>query len=186
MKRIVYNLFDGGVSICCPADETIAWMGCGGFWADRPRGFLETQIERQIAEGVSADVAARYAMAMQFGGCTTAEALEIIRDRDCAPYGTAIELWDVVDVPADRWFRDAWRRSQNGGPISVDLRLAKSIQFTRARGAVASENKLRADRLAWEPKIEVDWMAIRRQCVATSSIEELCTIWPRELIDAGL
>ena len=53
-KRIVYTrLSDGGVSICCPASEAIAWMGCGGFWDHHPRGFMDVQIERQIARGIA-------------------------------------------------------------------------------------------------------------------------------------
>jgi hypothetical protein len=45
-KRIVYTRFDGGVSICCPAKEAIAWMTNGGFdlWNKLPRGFAEFQI----------------------------------------------------------------------------------------------------------------------------------------------
>ena len=145
-KRIGYNhTKDGGVWICRPMPDAIRWLGCGGYWGSAPRGFLDTQIERQIADGIAPDVARRYAMAMQFGGCTTAQALEIIRDRDCAPHGTAIELWDVGDLPADRWFRDAWRRSPNGGPISIDLGRAKPVQWTRARDAVTQENKRRQD-----------------------------------------
>src|SRR5207237_649888 len=142
-KRIIYNRHEGGISVCCPADEAIAWMSCGGFWSRRPRGFMETQIEWQIARGIDPDVAKRYAHAMKFGGCTTAEALEIIRDRDCAPHGTAIELWDIDDIPTDRWFRNAWRRSHNGGPIYIDLNQAMPIQFERARTAVSKENKRR-------------------------------------------
>ena len=177
-KRIVFTRFEGGVSICCPAKEAIAWMGCGGFWNDQPRGFMDAQIERQIARGVAPDVASRYAHAMQFGGCTTAEALEIIRDRDCAPRGTAIELWDVSEVPTDRWFRDAWRRSHNGGPISVDLKLARPIQWKKAKSAIASENKRRADEFERTPLIEVDWDRIRERIRSAMDEHDLREIWP--------
>lgn len=179
-KRIVYNrTCDGGVSICCPAVEAITWMGCGGFWNGHPRGFMDAQIERQIARGILPDVARRYAHAMQFGGCTTAEALEIIRDRDCAPRGSAIDLWDFDDIPADRWFRDAWRRSHNGGPISIDLKLAKPIQWKRARAAIDQENKRRADSLELLSPIEVDWWRFRGRILDASDEVDLRLIWPK-------
>jgi hypothetical protein len=178
-KRFVYTRFDGGVSVCCPADDAISWMGCGGYWADRPLGFIETQIERQIADGRNADAARRFANAIAFGGCTTAEALEIIRDRDCAHLGTAIELWDVDDVPRDRWFRNAWRRSHNGGPISIDLKKAKPIQFTRARSFVEQENKRRSTDLdLWNMPIEVDWPRFREHVLCARDEVDLRKIWP--------
>ena len=90
------------------------------------------QIERQIAAGHDADAARRFVIAMQFGGCSTAEAYGIIRDRDCAHLGTGCELWDVKDIPTDRTYRDAWRRSHNGGPIWLDERLAQAIDERRA------------------------------------------------------
>lgn len=179
MRCIVYTRkADNGVSICHPAPKAIAWMSCGGFWDGRPRGFMETQIERQIARGVDPDTARRYAHAVQFGGCTTAEALAIIRDRDCAMYGTAIELWDIEDVPSDRWFRDAWRRSHNGGPISVDVKKARPIQWTRARSFVSIENKRRAESFETAQPVEVDWDAFRQRIREAKDEVDLRAIWP--------
>lgn len=170
-KRLVFNGHDGGVVVRCPTDWAISMMGCGGLWDDKPRGFMDVQIERQIARGVKADIARRYARAMQFGGCTTAEALEIIRDRDCD--GTAIELWDAAEVPTDRWFRDAWRRSHNGGPIGLSLELARPVQFRHIRNALAEANR--------SDFIEIDLAAIKRKIAQTKEIEELRSIWPKEL-----
>lgn len=183
-KRIVYTRHDGGVSICCPSDWAMSALCGGGAWPEFPwyyPGFDAVQIERQIARGIAPDVARRYAHAMMFGGCTTAEALEIIRDRDCAPHGTAIELWDVSEVPADRWFRDAWRRSANGGPISVNLTLARPIQWRRAKAAVAAENGRRADDDfddCRKPRIEVDWGKLRERIRGAREEAELRAIWP--------
>ncbi len=178
-KRIVYTRFDGGVSIYCPADECVRWMGCGGFWDEHPPGFMLTQIDRQIARGIAPDVARCYARAVQFGGCTTAEALEILRDRDCAPRGTAIELWDAADVPSDRWFRNAWRRSANGGPIRVDLALARPIQFQRARAAVHSFNmECQRDMDRIDEAVEMDWKAFRERIRSARDTEELRRIFP--------
>ncbi|WP_291854907.1 hypothetical protein [Bradyrhizobium sp.] len=183
LKRIVFTrIADNGVSICCPASEVIAWMGCGGFWDQHARGFIEMQIERQITCGVAPDVARRYAYAMQRGGCTTAEALAIIRDRDCAPYGRAIELWDLADVPVDYWFRNAWRRSHNGGPISIDLARAKRIQFQHARAAVMAMNsRLNSDMESFDRLVDIDWLRFRERIRSASDVRDLRGIWPTHL-----
>lgn len=183
-KRIVYTRFDGGVSICCPADDAIAWMGCGGYWNDYPRGFMDVQIERQIKDGRDPDAARRFAHAMQFGGCTTAEALEIIRDRDCAHLGTAIELWD--DVPTDRWFRNAWYRSHNGGPICVSLKLAKPLQFKHILAAVDTETQRRkTDIDLFDVPVDVDLLAAREKIRQARDEHELRAIWPVGLRSQG-
>ena len=176
MKRIVYTRHDGGVSICVPNDWVLSVMSCGGLWNDKPRGYMDIQIERQIARGVNEDAAHRYAMAVMLGGCTTAEALEIIRDRDCAHLGTAIELWDRGDVPTDRWFRDAWRRSHNGGPISVNLKLAKPIQMRRIGDAVIEENRRRERELI--APFEYDRDRLRSKIMSARDENELRRIWP--------
>jgi hypothetical protein len=184
MRRIVYTAHDGGVSICTPTDWIMAVLCCGGLWKDRPRGFLETQIERQIARGVKPDAARRYANAVQFGGCTTAEAFEIIRDRDCGHLGTAHELWEESEIPQDRWFRDAWRRSHNGGPISIDLKKARPIQFTRIKTAVDLENRRRQSELEnFDRLIDVDLAAVRERIVRARDEIELRSVWPHALHD---
>jgi hypothetical protein len=64
-------------------------------------GFLDRQIAKQAEECGEHD-AHRFVMAMQFGGCSDAEAYEIMRDCFCAHLGWGIELWDKADVPTDR------------------------------------------------------------------------------------
>lgn len=170
MKQvIVYTRADGGVEICHPADECLSAMSCGGYWDDRPRGFLDEQIERQTEAGIHRRAAVQFARAMQFGGCTQAEALTIIRDRDCAHRGTAHELWRLADVPQDRWFRDAWRRSHNGGPIGIDMAAARKIQLANAvRAAQAVKADLQLAR--WRDRMR-----------KAETPEELRQIWPRGL-----
>lgn len=182
-KRIVYTRHsDGGISICCPAPEIIQVLSCGGFWADKPRGFADRQIDSMIARGVSPDAARNYARAVVLGGCSTQEALAIIRDRDCAHLGTQIELWDLDDIPSDRWFRDAWRRSHNGGPISVSLPIAKRIQFTRIKSAVTAENARREKDLdLFDVPLELNWGRIRDQIHAAQDETDLRRVWPTEL-----
>lgn len=176
-KRIVYTrVSDGGVSICCPTDWAISVMGCGGLWDHLPPGVMDRQIASMVKRGVNEDAAHRYAKAVMFGGCTTAEALEIIRDRDCAHLGTAIELWDVDDVPTDWWFRDAWRRSHNGGPISVNLKLAKTVQMRHVGDAVIEENKRRERELL--APFEYDRDRLRTSIMSARDENELRVIWP--------
>jgi len=131
-KRIVYTRPDGGVSICAPSLTALAYMtGGGGRWDGYPRGFIERQIAAQAADGVGEDNAARFVRAMQFGGCSTPEAYGVMRDRFCFHLGTGCELWNVEDVPTDRTYRDAWRRSHNGGPIVIDEAKARVIDEAR-------------------------------------------------------
>lgn len=151
-------------------------MQNGGFWDDRPRGFIDTQIERQIADGIDPDHARRFAHAVAFGGCTEAEVWEIVRDRDCARHGTLHELIDVADLP-DRWFRDAWRRSSNGGPPSIDLEKAKPIQWQRLLDAVSRENKRRELDLFGPPPIKFPRLTFQNAIRNARDEDELRRTW---------
>lgn len=131
-KRIIYTRPDGGVSVCAPSRTALAYMtGGGGRWDGFPRGFLDRQIVKQ-AEECGEYAAVRFVRAMQFGGCSTAEAYAIMRDRFCAYLGTGCELWNVEDVPTDRRYRNAWRRSHNGGPIWLDAVVVRKMEETEA------------------------------------------------------
>jgi hypothetical protein len=133
VKRIIYTRPDGGVSICAPSPSALRYMTLGGGrWDEYAPGFVMRQVWEQVQNGIDERAAYKFMRAMQFGGCTTAEAYAIIRDRDCAHLGTGIELWDVEDVPTDRTYRDAWKRSHNGGPIRIDEHLAMLIDERRA------------------------------------------------------
>jgi len=178
--RIVYTrIADGGVSVCGPAPEIITALGSGGLWAGRPRGFAERQIASMIARGVLPDAARNYARAIVLGGCSTQEALAIIRDRDCAHLGRQIELWDVDDIPSDRWFRDAWSRSHNGGPIVIDLRKARRIQWQRIKAAIAAHNGQR-QALGRKPR-PVMWGEVGSAIRHARDSDELRRVWPEVL-----
>ena len=179
-KRILYTRHDGGISVCGPAPEIFTIMQHGGYWDDRPHGFIDKQIERQIESGIAPDHARRFAVAVAFGGCSEAETWAIIRDRDCARHGTLHELIDASELP-DRWFRDAWRRSFNGGPVGIDLAKARPIQWQRARTAVATENKRREE--AFEPVALITplWETLRSAIHHARDDEELQRIWPEGL-----
>ena len=179
MKRIVYTRFsDGGVSVCTPSEEAVRFMGCGGFWGEKPRGWYEQQIERAVADGRKPDAARRFVRAMVLGGCTTAEAYEIIRDRDCGHLGFNIELHDDSELPANRWFRNAWSRSANGGPIVISLEKARPIQWQKVCEAVAAENKRREDSYELAMPLDMDWGRVRTEIARARDIETLRAIWP--------
>jgi hypothetical protein len=133
-KRIIYTRPDGGVSVCCPSDNALRYMTLGGGrWDQYGPGFLMRQIWEQVQSGIDEHAAYKFMRAMQFGGCTEAEAYGIIRDRDCAPHGVACELWHINDIlKLDRNYRDAWRRSSNGGPIYIDEYRAMEMDERRA------------------------------------------------------
>ncbi len=170
---------DGCVTLVTPSWRAIRVYGSGAgpdaeacgtnwYWNAKRRGFLAEQEERQIAAGHPAHAVRRHIHAMTFGGLTTAEALELIRDRDCAVFGTAADLIDIEDV-RDRWFRNAWRRSRNGGPISIDLKAARRIQYRRiTRMGEKAKAVLKLDR--WRDKIRM-----------AKTPEELRRIWPEGL-----
>ncbi len=179
---IVYNrkaADDPGVSVCRPVPEIMRFMVHGGMWNDRPRGFVRTQVERMVARGIAERAARRYANAVTYGGKTQAEAFEIIAERDCAPLGTAIEVMPIGDLPADRWFRDAWVRSANGGPISIDLVKAREIQRSRIAGALSMANLSLAQRM--RRLIRLETMTIERAIARAGDEHELRRVWPREL-----
>jgi len=179
-RAIVYNNFKGGVQVCHPAPEIFRIMSLGGYWSRAPRGFVETQIGRQIAAGISPDHARKFAEAVAFGGLTEAESWEVIRDRDCARHGNQHEIFRLTDLP-DRWFRGAWSRSHNGGPIGIDLEAARLVHWSRIRAAVNDENKRRRE--AFEPlrPIAPRWNTVRNAIKHARDEDELRRVWLPEL-----
>lgn len=177
MKRIVYTRHsDGGVDVCVPVPEIFRIMQCGGYWDDRPRGFVQRQIDLQIEGGIAPDHARRFAHAVAFGGCSEAEAWDIIKDRDCARHGTLHELIDTSELP-DRWFRDAWKRSANGGPVGVDLEKARIIQWQKILAAVSQENKRRELDLFGLAPIKLPKLTYQNAIRHARDDEELRRIW---------
>lgn len=175
--RIITTGHNGGVIVTTPSERTIAVMGSGGRWGRVARGFIERQIERQLSDGRNADAVARFTRALAFGGCTSAEALGIIRDRDCGHIGTAHDIVDALDLP-DRWFRDAWRRSHNGGPIVIDMKAARSVQWRKLRRAFEIENSRRAmDFDALADPVAVNWGDVAAQIKRAADEDDLRRVW---------
>lgn len=180
-RRIAYTHNRGSVAVYCPSEEIFHIMQSGGYWDDRPRGFVDEQIRRQISDGIAPDHARRFAHAVAFGGVTEAEAWGIIRDRDCARHGKLHELIDVSELP-DRWFRDAWTRSHNGGPVSVSLEKARPIQWGRMRAAARNETQRRdTDLNTWRKPLRIVWHSIERAIRNARDADELRRVWPENL-----
>jgi hypothetical protein len=175
---ILYTRNDGGIDICYPTRNIFCVMQAGGYWDDRPRGFLEAQIERQVKAGISREHATRFALAVAFGGVSEPEAWMIIRDRDCARHGSDFQLIHTSELP-DRWFRDAWtRKGSNSGLPYVDLKLAKPIQWTKIVRAVEAENKKRALDLYGKKPIKLNKLTWQRAIANARDADELRRVMP--------
>lgn len=176
MKGILYTRHDGGVTVTYPTLEIFRVMQTGGYWNDRPRGFIDKQIELQISSGIAPDHARRFAHAVAFGGCSEAETYDILKDRDCARHGVLHELIDPSELP-DRWFRNAWCRSGNGGPVSINLDLARPLQWGRLYRAVERVNVKRRSAFESIPEIIIDKPRITSAIKHARDDEELRRVW---------
>lgn len=135
-ERILDTRPGGRVAVTCPAESGISYLMRGSSdpfhpWHGRGWWFWIVQFNRMLAEGMKPKAAYRFARMMVTGGCSRREAIEIIAERDCGHRGVAIEIVDIDDIPNDWKHRDAWRRSQNGGPIWIDEDHAQRIDEAR-------------------------------------------------------
>jgi hypothetical protein len=155
-------------------------MQCGGYWDLAPRGFVEVQVERQIRDGINPDHARRFAQAMAFGGCSESEVWEIIKDRDCARFGIHHEIVSTDDLP-DHWFRDAWARGHNGGPVFVDMVKAREVQWRKILHSVSEENKARRLSLNSRPLVRISKTEYQKYISRAVDEDELKRVWPESV-----
>lgn len=186
-RRIVATGFDGGVRVTDPAKEIHAVMTRGGGWFDRNEMTIQRamkyEIDKQVNNGRDPRVVKRHIHALAFGGMTDAEFFELIRDRDAAPFGTGCELWHVDELPTDRWFRHAWRRSPNGGPISIDLEKAKLIQIEMIDKRINQMNRREEGALMkfmvpQVKKLRFNLRAMARKIGEARDEYEVRSVWP--------
>jgi hypothetical protein len=76
-------------------------------------------------------LARRWIMALHTGGLQKREAVALILEKDAPPYSVAHDIVHAWELPQDRTYRDAWRRSSNGGPVWVDENAAVTIDESR-------------------------------------------------------
>lgn len=182
-KRILCTERDGRVSIICPAAQCIRELHDG---VPQGRERRDRQIAQRIRDGISEWIAVRWVDALINGGNTEAEALGLILDKDKPVGSTAHEALNYWELPTDRWFRNAWRRGHNGGPIWVDLGEAKTVQMaaimTRTLGAEKHAASL-GDLATWSrvSRIKDKWSVYDTKIKAAREVEDLRRIWPEEL-----
>lgn len=177
---IVFTRPGGFVSVCWPDRACLHWLAHGGYWAGAAPEWLEEQVDRHVRAGHREHAVRRYIRAMREGGCTTAEAYGVIRDRDCGHRGSGFEMWRAGDLP-DRWFRAAWRRSPNGGPILIDMGAARDIQLERIGRAIDRENARRRSWVSGKPPLDIAIGPIRDKIHRADEPGDLRRIWPEEL-----
>jgi hypothetical protein len=189
-KRIVYTRPDGCVSIVIPSQRCYLACTGGGLSAAEPhrgtRAWMDRQVSNFAKGGTREDVARKWVEVMAFGGLTTAECFGLLRDKDVPGDGLSPELWDTDDISADRWFRDAWRRSPNGGPIWIDLDAARACQLGHIIAAVQHHNQAEMTSPArgklWGHNgpelIEIEPQRWQRAVQAAQSLEEIRAVWP--------
>jgi hypothetical protein len=183
---IICTMNAGGVAVFTPLID-LGWMARGGYWGKAPRGFLGEIVRRkscpklQKGRHISEAAAWRFVEAMQWGGLTTQEAWDVIREHDAERLGHDAQLIRLDELPG-YWFRDAWTRERsNSGLPYVDLEKARRIQWTRIASAVARENKRRSLDLFGGRPIRVQRMQIERAIRNARDAEELRRIWPQSL-----
>lgn len=200
-QAIIYTRSGGGVSVATASPEFMR-AACNG--GDQSIAVLPVDewVARKTAQGHSEDAAYRHALAWWHGGCTTAEMWAIRRDiepRRIWNAETRIEIVtlapELVDItealPADRWFRDAWRRAEDGGPIWIDLDTARDIQRRRIKAAIDAWNKQAAEdeeraffanRQTNGPAIiEFDRQRIRDALWRALTPAAIRAVWPEDL-----
>ena len=178
---------DGGVNFCVPMGEAIRAMSVGGYWDDKPRGFLDELVRRktcpklQKGHHITERAARRFVDAMQFGGLTTAEAWDVIREHDCERFGFDVQKVSCDELP-DFWFREAWTRARsNSGAPYIDLEKARRIQWQRLLHAVSRENKRREYDLFGPPPIRISKPEYATAIKHARDAEELRKIWAPSL-----
>lgn len=186
---------DGGVAIIVPVPSAMRELTGGGRPWLGPRRQIE--IENLVRGNVPEDMAARWIDALIAGDATTAEAYEEILLRSREPDHAAIELVDIAEVPSlrdpdgNRWCRNAWRRSMNGGPIYIDLERAVPIEQRRLLAARQRALKqcegdeaeaLLMGKMAQlgrrERILDIDLAALGQRMRAARSEAELQALWP--------
>lgn len=203
-KRIVYTRPENLVSVVVPSSRFIRSIMEGTALqqiADRMeppckdlRGLANylqaNEPLRLIKAGVKPVMAYQYVHRLINGGASETEAYKLLMAKDAEPYGTGVELWPVSKISGDRWFRDAWRRREEGGDIWVDLTVAKQIHARRLRILVDDHNTLELEtdknrRAAGIPTNGPALLTFDNDLInlisAVTTIEDLRAIWPEGL-----
>lgn len=173
-RRILYTAPDSAVGVVAMTPWCRRALTCGGGWLSHVGSTVAREVAKAEARGADPDTERRFAFALEHGGCSDAEAWDLIRRHDLPVDAAAAALIEFDDLPSDRWFRDAWRRSLNGGPVWVDLERARLVQRERLAGLVAQEAARRSRALA--APLGVDLAVLSRAIDAAATLEELRSV----------
>lgn len=208
IERIVATRPDGGVNVVVPGQGCfVACTGAGlpgrrsRAWRRRQvANFMKPGLDRRTGRptpGLARDLAERWVAAVAFGGLTAGDYFSLLGQKDAGAGARAIELLTLFDLPADRWFRNAWRRSPDGGAIFADLSAARGCHLQNLDELVRRWNaaELRRDdaaRLAGRstngPAL-IDWPPERRRLVAALAAagdwQSIRAVWPAGLPPAN-
>lgn len=174
IRSIVCSRPDGGVSVLHPTEYAYARTKGGGLNLPYPRQMC---IDNMVKNGKRPGFAKRWVDTAISGGMTDAEFYEAIIEKDMPKNYSAPEL---VSCLPDRWFRNAWKRSHNGGPIYIDLARAKTVQAQRIDRFLEGKMLNKAESLLAE--LDDSWadiVPLIQQIKRARSLEELRTIWPK-------
>ena len=179
--RILSTRPDRGVSITTPTPEIMAALSVGGYVE---RAARDWEIHKFVSHGLQESIAVRWIDALVEGGCSTQESYALIIDKDTKAEWSAKELVDMEDFLADRWFRNAWVRSQNGGPIYIDLERARVQQAQRLEEL---ELKVRKPKFIRRRRTDylTDWFEnphLPGWIEQAPTVQALRAIWPTELL----
>lgn len=179
---------DDGVSVCYPYPLIFKYaMNGGGYWNDRPPGFLEELVRRKTSPELQRNrhiteyAARKFVEAMQFGGCSLSEAWEVVRLHDCTRGGDARDhqIINSDDLP-NRVYRDAWTRwKSNSGLPYIDMEKARQIQWSRIIFAVNEENKRREKDLYGKRPMKLNKLTWQRAIANARDADELSRVMPK-------
>jgi hypothetical protein len=79
-RHIIFTRADRSVAVVTASRSWMHVVRNGGYPWYTDRGSIDRAIENRIRAGVPEDAARRHVRACAFGGCSTGEAMEIIRD----------------------------------------------------------------------------------------------------------
>lgn len=129
--RGLVTLPTGAVAVIIPSDKCLRRLrtGSGGIDIDYEAGkfVADPRWRPDLGPDDRARLAFRWVSALSDGGLTEHEAMALIIAKDAPPFSVAREIVDVDDIPSDRRYRAAWRRSTNGGPIVIDEDVAQRM-----------------------------------------------------------
>lgn len=179
MHCLVHTRPDKGISITYADPHAWRALTCGGGFLTRIGRTFEDCYRWAMIAGRDPEETTRWLLALEHGAHSEAEAWDLIRKRSVPKDHTQVELWPVSEISTDRWFRSAWRRSQNGGPIVIAAEPARDQQKRRIGAALDRVNRRR--RMLWLPKIKPDFDRLRAALQRATEPEEIRAVWPEEL-----